>query len=49
MFRNILVAVEWLKDGQEGDVIASRLEVVEVGHDVELAGLVAGLGLLLLR
>jgi hypothetical protein len=30
---NILVIVEWMKDGPEGDVTASRLEVVEVGTD----------------
>jgi hypothetical protein len=30
---NVLVAVEWLKDGEEGAVIASRLERVEVGTD----------------
>jgi AAA domain len=28
---NVTVQVEWMKDGREGDVIASRLEVVEVG------------------
>jgi hypothetical protein len=32
---NILVTVEWMKDGPEGDVIASRLEVVEVGIDAD--------------
>jgi hypothetical protein len=31
---NIIVTVEWMKDGEsEGDTIASRLEVVEVGSD----------------
>ena len=31
---NIIVTVEWMKDGEsEGDTIASRLEVVEVGTD----------------
>jgi hypothetical protein len=31
---NVLVTVEWMKDGPEGDVIVSRLEVVEeVGLD----------------
>jgi hypothetical protein len=30
----IIVTVEWMKDGAgEGDVIASTLELVEVGHD----------------
>ena len=32
---NILVTVEWMKDGPEGDVIASRLEVIEVGADAD--------------
>jgi hypothetical protein len=32
---NILVTVEWMKDGPEGDVIASRLEVLEVGTDAD--------------
>jgi hypothetical protein len=30
---NVLVTVEWMKDGPEGDIIASRLEAVEVGTD----------------
>ncbi len=30
---NIVVAVEWMKDGPEGDQVVSRLEVVEVGRD----------------
>lgn len=30
---NIAAKVEWLKDGQEGDEIFSRLEVVDVGED----------------
>jgi hypothetical protein len=29
----VIVTVEWLKDGAEGDVIASRLEPVELGLD----------------
>jgi len=29
----IITSVEWLKDGAEGDAIASRLDVVEVGVD----------------
>ena len=32
---NILVTVEWMKDGAEGDVIGSRLEVIEVGADAD--------------
>lgn len=32
---NVLVTVEWMKDGPEGDVIASRLEPVEVGVDAD--------------
>jgi AAA domain len=32
---NIVVTVEWMKDGPEGDIIASRLEAVEVGQDVD--------------
>jgi hypothetical protein len=32
---NVIVAVEWMKDGAEGDVIASRLERVEVGTDID--------------
>src|SRR5262249_41200122 len=30
---NIVVTVEWMKDGPEGDVIASTLEVESVGKD----------------
>jgi hypothetical protein len=30
---NIEVKVEWMKDGPEGDVVASRLEPVRVGTD----------------
>ncbi|MGC2410951.1 MAG: AAA family ATPase [Methyloceanibacter sp.] len=30
---NIVVTVEWMKDGPEGDTIASRLEKIEVGTD----------------
>lgn len=30
---NIVVTVEWMKDGPEGDTIVSRLEQVEVGID----------------
>ena len=30
---NVFVKVEFMKDGQEGDTIASRFEVVEVGTD----------------
>src|SRR6185437_8213347 len=30
---NILVTVEWLKDGAEGDIIVSALEPVELGAD----------------
>ena len=29
------VTVEWLKDGQEGEVIGNKLQVVEVGTDVD--------------
>jgi hypothetical protein len=29
----VIVTVEWMKDGPEGDMIASRLEQVEVGTD----------------
>ena len=29
------VTVEWLKDGQEGDVIGNKLQVVEVGTDTD--------------
>jgi AAA domain len=32
-FGHIVSTVEWLKDGAEGELIASRLEVVEVGVD----------------
>jgi hypothetical protein len=30
---NIVVTVEWMKDGAEGEVLTSKLEVVEVGLD----------------
>ena len=30
---NIILEVEWMKDGPEGDVVASRLDAVEVGTD----------------
>src|SRR5262249_689966 len=30
---NVLVTVEWMKDGPEGETIVSRLEQVEVGQD----------------
>jgi RecA-family ATPase len=30
---HILLEVEWMKDGPEGDVVASRLDAVEVGTD----------------
>jgi hypothetical protein len=30
---NVLMTVEWLKDGEEGDLVASRLERVLVGTD----------------
>jgi hypothetical protein len=33
MTGNVLVTVEWLKDGPEGDTIASRLESLDVGMD----------------
>jgi AAA domain len=32
---NVIVTVEWMKDGAEGDVIASRLERVEIGTDAD--------------
>jgi RecA-family ATPase len=32
---NIIVKVEWMKDGAEGDVIASRLEPIEIGTDAD--------------
>jgi len=32
---NVLVTVEWMKDGPEGDIIASRLERVEIGTDID--------------
>src|SRR5262245_14711495 len=32
---NIVVEVEWMKDGLEGDVIVSRLDPVEVGADID--------------
>jgi hypothetical protein len=30
---NVIVQVEWMKDGEDGDTVASRFEVVEVGAD----------------
>ena len=30
---NIIVTVEWMKDGAEGEVVASQLEVITVGTD----------------
>jgi hypothetical protein len=30
---NVVVTVEWMKDGPEGDSVTSRLEVVEIGTD----------------
>jgi AAA domain len=30
---NVIVQVEWMKDGEDGDTVASRFEVVEVGTD----------------
>ncbi len=30
---NVLVTVEWMKDGAEGEQVASRLEAIEVGTD----------------
>lgn len=32
-FGNVIATVEWLKDGEEGTVIVSRLETVELGWD----------------
>jgi hypothetical protein len=32
---NIVVTVEWMKDGPEGDRISSRLEPVDLGTDVD--------------
>ena len=32
---NIVVTVEWMKDGPEGDVIVSRLEHVDLGADTD--------------
>jgi AAA domain len=32
---NIVVTVEWLKDGPEGDIITSRLEQVDLGTDAD--------------
>ncbi len=32
---NIVVTVEWMKDGPEGDIITSRLEQVDLGKDVD--------------
>ena len=31
---NIIATVEWMKDGDEGTTITSRLEVVDLGHDL---------------
>jgi hypothetical protein len=33
--KNVIVTVEYMKDGAEGDVIASRLDPVIVGKDVD--------------
>jgi hypothetical protein len=33
--KNVIVTVEWMKDGPEGDVIASQLERVEIGTDID--------------
>jgi hypothetical protein len=32
---NVIVTVEWMKDGAEGDVIASRLDRKELGTDID--------------
>jgi AAA domain len=32
---NIVVTVEYMKDGPEGETLVSRLEVVEIGHDAD--------------
>ena len=32
---NVIVSVEWMKDGPEGDVIASHLERIEIGTDAD--------------
>jgi hypothetical protein len=32
---NIIVTLEWMKDGREGDTIASRLESVDIGTDID--------------
>ena len=32
---NVIVTLEWMKDGPEGDSLASKLEVVEVGTDID--------------
>src|SRR5262249_23946788 len=32
---NVVVTVEWMKDGPEGETIVSRLEQVELGQDVD--------------
>jgi hypothetical protein len=32
---NIVAEVEWMKDGPEGEIIVSRLEVVDVGTDAD--------------
>lgn len=31
----IVAKVEWMKDGAEGEIVTSRLEIVEVGEDVD--------------
>jgi hypothetical protein len=33
--RFIVVTIEWMKDGAEGDVIVSRLELVDLGADAD--------------
>jgi hypothetical protein len=33
--QNIITTVEWMKDGAEGETIASRLELVEIGMDAD--------------
>jgi AAA domain len=35
MAENIVVTVEWMKDGPEGAEIANRLEIIEVGTDID--------------
>jgi hypothetical protein len=32
---NVIVEIEWMKDGPEGDIIASRLERIEIGIDAD--------------